>query len=324
MSTSMPTDDVAAAFRRSFQVIVDRTELPSDQFPAYGLSKPPRRRRYRWALGAGLAAVLVVVGIGLVRSDTEPALQPTFDQAATIVRLVDAINVRDVEAFVAAFSPDGVFNPRGDFQATESLFGNSQPVAEGHLVAAWLAIVDAWGLDADLRNCVLRGDGDQWQGPMGMPRSGGASLVVCEIATRWLTLSTEVVEEWVFEFKGDDLLFWDYTFSDVSPAQRSTPLDYEGLEEWEAWLKEKDPQAAARYLNPRVWPPGNCDGCEEWQAGLAPDDPELAARLAPLLSAAERDWQIDGYRFWPAGFIPYDPAFADEIAASIGDYLDGR
>lgn len=73
MSTSMPTDDVAAAFRRSFQVVVDRTELPSGQVPTYGLSQPPRRPRYGWALAAAVAAVLAFVGIGLVRNDAQPA-----------------------------------------------------------------------------------------------------------------------------------------------------------------------------------------------------------------------------------------------------------
>jgi hypothetical protein len=268
--------------------------------------------------------VLVLVGIGLVGNDTEPILQPTTEQVASIDRLVAAINLRDVEDFVAAFSPEGVFDPRGDFQATQSLYGNSQPIAEQHLVAAWMSIVDAWGLDADLRSCSLKEDGERWQGAVGMPRSGGDTVVVCEVATRWLTLSTEVVEEWAFEFEDDDVLFWAYTFLDLTPAERSMPLDFEGLEEWEGWLEENDPRAAARYLNPRQEWPRNCDGCQEWQALLAPDDPDLAARLAPLLSAAERDWEIAGTRFSPAGLIPYNPAFADEIESSISDYLDGR
>lgn len=323
MTTSMPTDEVAAAFRRSFQVMVDRTELPSDQFPEYLLSQPPRRHRFGWALAAAAAAILVFVGIGLVRNDTPPASEPTVDQMATIERLVDAINFRDVEEFIAAFSPEGEFDPRGDFRATSSLFGNTQPVAQEHLVAAWMSIVDAWGLDADLRGCGLWNEGERWQGALGLPRSGGDSLVVCEVTTGWVTLSMEVVEEWAFELRGDDVLFWAYTFRDLEPASRSMPLGYEGLEEWEAWLEANDPESAARYLNPQGWP-RNCDGCEVWQTLLAPDDPELAARLAPLLTGAEKDWPIDGYRFLPAGFIPYDPALAEEIAASVREYLDGR
>ncbi|MGH8924539.1 MAG: hypothetical protein ACRDWA_07900 [Acidimicrobiia bacterium] len=76
MSTSMPTDDVTAAFRRSFQVVVDRTELPSGQVPTYGLSQPSRRPRYGWPVAAAVAAVLVVVGVvgvALVRDNTRPA-----------------------------------------------------------------------------------------------------------------------------------------------------------------------------------------------------------------------------------------------------------
>jgi hypothetical protein len=283
--------------------------------------QPPtttQSNRYRgpaWGV-AVFVAILAMGGLYLVfTNETEPALEPKVDQVATIEQLVDAINSRNAEAFIAAFSREGAFDPRGDFQASSSLFGNTQPVAQEHLVATWMSIVDAWGLEADLRGCGLWNEGD---------RSRGDSLVVCEVATSWLPLSMEVVEEWAFEFGNDDLLFWAYTFRNLDPASRSMPLGYEGLEEWEAWLEVNDPESAARYLNPRAWPPSNCDGCEEWQAGLAPGDPELAARLAPLLWSAEKDWQIDGYRFAPAGFIPYDPAFADEIAASIGDYLDRR
>lgn len=73
MSTSMPTDDVTAAFRRSFQVVVDRTELPSGQVPMYGLSHPPRRPRSGWALVAAVSVVLGSVAIGLLRNDAPPA-----------------------------------------------------------------------------------------------------------------------------------------------------------------------------------------------------------------------------------------------------------
>ena len=322
MSTSGPSDDVAAVFRRSYQAVVDRTEFPADQIPAYGLVQPPHRRRYGWALAA--AGLLLFVAIGLVRIDTEPAVQPRADQIATVDRLLDAVNDRDVGEFVGVFSAEGEFDPRGDFEATSSLYGNSQPVAEEHLVAAWMAIVDAWGLEAELRSCRLASEGEAWQGAVAMPRSGGDSLVICDVATHWATLSMEVVEEWAIEFEADDILFWAYTLSDLDPAQRSLPLGYEGVSEWEAWLEANDPEAAARYLNPRIWPPSNCDGCEDWQAALAPDDPQLAARLAPLLSGAEHDWEVDEYRFWPDGFLPYDPAFAGQIAASIREYLRNR
>ena len=66
MSMSMPSDDVAAAFRRSFQVLVDRTELPSSQVPTYGLSQPPRRPRFVWATAAVVVVVLGIVGVSLL------------------------------------------------------------------------------------------------------------------------------------------------------------------------------------------------------------------------------------------------------------------
>lgn len=73
MNTSMPTDDVALAFRRAFQVVVDQTELPASRLPTYALTQPPRRRRFRWAVAAVVAVVLLIGGVALVGNDVPPA-----------------------------------------------------------------------------------------------------------------------------------------------------------------------------------------------------------------------------------------------------------
>lgn len=75
MNTSMPTDDVAAAFRRSYQVVVDQTELPSGQLPVRGLTPPSRRpRRFGWAVAAASAVVVFALGaVALISDDIPPA-----------------------------------------------------------------------------------------------------------------------------------------------------------------------------------------------------------------------------------------------------------
>ncbi|MEX0797725.1 MAG: hypothetical protein WD274_13650 [Acidimicrobiia bacterium] len=74
MNTSMPSDDVAAAFRRAYQVVVDATELPSDQVPMYRATQQASDRRYRWAVALGVVAVvLVLAGTALFGDNSPPA-----------------------------------------------------------------------------------------------------------------------------------------------------------------------------------------------------------------------------------------------------------
>lgn len=71
MNTSMPTDRVAAAFRLSYQAVIDRTELPPAQLPAVGLTAPSRRPRYGWLVAAATAVAVFAVfaGVALVGGD---------------------------------------------------------------------------------------------------------------------------------------------------------------------------------------------------------------------------------------------------------------
>jgi hypothetical protein len=286
-----------------------------------------RARALRTVGGVTIAAMLAAVVLSITPRTPavtiDPAGPPRDTHSDVIRKMVDALNARDTDAFIDVFAPDGAFNPRGDFHRSSSLFGNTQPVAQGHLVETWMAIIDAWGLEADLLACHAQ------DGP---GRYAGGSVVACAVATRWHTLSMEIHEGWSFEFGDTGLLWWNSHIGtnvdgrralellNLDPRTRELPLGYDGLERWEAWLKANHPEDAARYLNPRQVPV--CDGCDEFVDQLAPDDPARATRLAPLLFVAKNDWTINGHDFHPAGLIPYDPAFADEIETSIQTYLN--
>ena len=75
MSTPMPNDEVAAAFRQAYQSVIDRTGLPSDQVPVYAVGPAPNGPRYRWAVVAGAVALISLVFAVIVQrgGDVPPA-----------------------------------------------------------------------------------------------------------------------------------------------------------------------------------------------------------------------------------------------------------
>ena len=292
-----------------------------------GLEWPSTRPALGWLVMALLLAIALlgaIAGVGALLRGPSP--MPA--ELMTVIRQqADAINARDAEVFADSFAPDAVFDPGGVFAENRSLFPRSERVAESARVRAWMAIQEAWGLEAEVISCyeIIRAEARRFaDGP------GPALHVECEVGTRWHTLSLEVRQTWQYEFHDGLLLAWSHGthgFSDLNPRSRDLPLGYDGLESWEAWLQENDPASAARYLNPRE---GSCtesardaiNGCREGQDSLAPGDPVFAAKLARVLSGTERSWSINGLDFHPIGFIPYDPALAAEIEASIQMYLD--
>jgi hypothetical protein len=183
-----------------------------------------------------------------------------------------------------------------------------------------MAINDAWAFEAEIVAC-----NQDPEAPIayGYGAGQGDPMVVnCEVAARWHSLSMEITGLWSYEFHGAGLGHWGFELLNLNPRERTLPLGYDGLMEWEAWLATTDPESAARHLNPRISEPPDCDGCAGLWESQAPGDPERAARLAPLLWSAENDWSIQGHEFAPFGLIPYDPAIAGEIAASIQEYLE--
>jgi hypothetical protein len=264
-------------------------------------------------LSIGLLGAIAAVGAFLQQRDPVPA-----EQMSVVRRHVDAINARDVEAFIDVFIPEATFGPGGDFRESSSVFGNSLPLADAFLVGAWMAINGAWDFEAEIIDC---NQDPEAAIAFGYGQGQGEPMVVnCQVATRWPRLSMEITEQWRYEFHGSGLGHWGSRLLDLDPRARALPLGYGGLEAWEAWLAASDPDAAARQLNPREVPA--CDGCDAWQESLAPGDPDLAARLARLVSTAQNDWSIQGHDFAPNGLIPYDPGVAGQIEASIHEYLD--
>lgn len=80
MNTSMPTDEVATAFRRAYQVVIDATEMPPDQVPVYRATPQNKGIRYRWVAPIGVAVlVLIVIGAALIGSDFSPAQSDTLE-----------------------------------------------------------------------------------------------------------------------------------------------------------------------------------------------------------------------------------------------------
>ncbi len=305
--------------RRMFEIKETEMTVP----PTLSPELRNRIGRQRMVMGGivAAAALALVFGGFAVRSavSTDAAPVPPADrrgseieQMPAIRHTVDAINARDTDSFLDIFASDGHFSPRGTFLASSGVMNNDHPVADAHLVEAWMAINEAWDLEVELIAC---NESD------GQP---GEVSVDCEVATRWHRLSLEIRERWVFGFDGTKLLWLQLEeLLDLNPRERALPLGYDGLEEWERWLAANHPEDAARYLNPRITAPADmalaegCDGCQEWWDSVGP-------RLAPLLWDAQRNWSINGWEFRPDGLVPYDPKFADEIEASIQAYLDAR
>ena len=85
MSMSMPNDEVALAFRRAYQVVVDQVDLPSDQVPVQGLTHPPRRPRLGLVVALSAALLAVLAGGFLLIGDDAPLAQPDAVQRVALV-----------------------------------------------------------------------------------------------------------------------------------------------------------------------------------------------------------------------------------------------
>ena len=236
------------------------------------------------------------------------------DPMATVEAMIDAVNARDTDTFVALFAPDGSFDPRGGFEEDRD-FANPLP-SQPDLVRAWMAINDVWGFEADVGTCtsdpseplLYANQTDHW--------------IECEVTARWPKLSLEIPDRWRFELRGERLTYWAPEPLGLDPSDPTFPVGYAGLAAWETWLEENHPEEAALWLNPRQHPSPAEFGVDEGVEGVG--DPEAEARMAPYVWPALRSWVIDGHRFTPAGLVPYDPAFADDIEASINEYLEER
>jgi hypothetical protein len=255
------------------------------------------------------------------------------DQRAVVARHVAAVNSRDADAFVHVFAAEGGFDPRGTF-ASASLFANTLPVADRSLVEIFVAMQDTWGFEVEVVACDELSYADYADRYM-VASEDVEVFAQCAVKSRWFGLSLEIDEWWNYEFSGTDVLWWGQTVRDATPADRELALSLVGLLQWETWLETTDPQAAARLLNPRVYPiTVPCgDGpafANESHTELASPEPSCewssqgvdAERIASDdYGRGLHDWTVAGRTFHPRALIPYDPALAPEIDASIQEYL---
>ena len=338
--------------------------LPNEtrQAIAVGIRTMPRRRAVSGRTGmprlvaafATVAAVVVLAAVALriyagdplpdvgvpgltpsTRSASPTASVPA-EQMSIIARHADAVNNRDAEAFVDVFAADGAFDPRGTFDASSSLFSDSQPIADRSLVDAFMEIQEAWGFEAEVVACDELSR-SEFIRLYGQHQDGIDMTVHCAVKSRWQALALEVSESWYYEFNGTQLMWWGQTVRDATPAGREMALGMDGLLEWEVWLESRDPDAAARLLNPRVYPVTvPCgDGvvfADEIHTTTAPPLPpcEWSSDNVDVeqITSGERygrgqdGWVIGGESFVPFALVPYDPAKAADIAASIREFLN--
>ncbi|MBA2555924.1 MAG: hypothetical protein H0V12_01020 [Chloroflexi bacterium] len=247
------------------------------------------------------------------------------EQTAVIARHAEAVNSRDAEAFVDVFAVDGAFNPRGTFAASSSPFSNTLPIADRSLLEPFMAINDAWDSRAEVVSCdqLTRAE---YARRYTVHSDNVEVFAHCAVTSRWPRLSLEIGEWWNYELRGSDILWWSQAVRDATPGDRSPPLGLDGLLDWESWLEATDADAAARLLNPRVYPVNaNCgSGGPEPRCEWSSDDVDVERIASDGSGRGEHDWAIGGQRFWPGALIPYDPADAAEIQASIDEFLSQR
>jgi hypothetical protein len=195
--------------------------VPDPSFPA----------SWQRRLSAGIVAFAVFAGavalaVGVVTPEDRDVSGgfggvPIRD-ASAIRRVIQAIERRDADAFVASFTPDGTLN-------AHAAWG---PYRIRKVAPTWIENVEAWGLDVFVRSCASRGE----------------SAVRCEMHTRWLTLRMEMLERWDFSFADGRISSLVMVRSDPDPRERSLPLGLPDLDSWESWLKETHPAEARKLL----------------------------------------------------------------------------
>jgi hypothetical protein len=308
-----------------------------------------RRVRVRKALQAGgaltVVAAVAVAGAFAVRSAvwTDAAPVPPADESGQeieqmpiIRQMTNALNAKDTDAFMDVFARDGWFTSREHFLANRNWAGALVMKSDAALIEAWMAINEAWDLEAEVIDCKPDTPRQGLLPPELAASNRSDVLAVCQVRTRWHALSLEVTEEWSYEFDGTTLLTWGRTaLLDINTPGRTLPLGVDGLLDWERWLKANRPEDAGRYLSPRWTGPKRDDYMEPPYPACAHGGPCLDVwidnreawdntKFAPFANTTEKHWSINGQDYAPSGLVPYNPAYADEIEASIQAYLDER
>lgn len=230
--------------------------------PAGGVESRPRWPKY---LGAA-AALVVAVALVLPFTSGVEWNGVAAEQQAVVQQVVEALNAHDHGGFVAAFAPDGTFSTLIDTGSDGNFCCDTYPVDDSNAVQTWMDVGEVWGRTSALESC----------------RAETARTVRCQVRTQWEKLHMETGEEWVFVSDGAGLRSYGMVLSPGELQDRTQPLGYRDLGEWEQWLQANDPEKAARFFT--------------WE--------ELS---------------IDG-RPYESVVLRYPPEFADEISASLAEF----
>ncbi|HET6362900.1 MAG TPA: hypothetical protein VFH11_12720 [Gemmatimonadota bacterium] len=247
-------------------------------------SREPTRRN-AWtrvaAAVAGLAAV-IAVAVPLIR----PAGQIVFsdvpaDRQQMVIDLFEAVNGRDAAGFARLFADGATFRSQEvEFVDADAIVPSDDP----ELVAAWMAVFEAWDTEFAIQTCRMESEGQ----------------VVCEGREFWHAVQVEMGSQWALFFDGERL---------VSAGQFNRELELPSDERTLAlsWLDLTGAMTAT-------------GSHPNWKAWIAENDPDMAARL----EASTGELTVDGHRFVSNLFEEMDPSLVPEIADSVERYLASR
>lgn len=177
----MPTDEVATAFRRAYQAVVDATEMPPDDLPVYRATPPSKDIRHRWLVPIGAAAlVMVVIAAALFGGGHPPAqsdqlagfrAHPSGSSGGMDAIVSGVVEINVDAGCVWLSDPDGarypVLWPAGTTMQSEPLgirLPDGQTVQSGDRVEGGggyvnaVAAMSGLGLDPYPSQCVQVGD----------------------------------------------------------------------------------------------------------------------------------------------------------------------
>lgn len=177
-----------------------------------------------------VAAAALVIAVGLVVPLTGPVAgvdwgETPAEQREVIEGVIEAVNSYDASAFATHFADTATFNASTyvSFVDRETV----RPVEDEDLVAALMAINQAWETEIRLESCAPEGE----------------QTVRCAARVLWQVASTEYAAEWLSVFDGDRLASAGLLPTDLDPSPRTLPLSWVDLTggDFLAWLADDDP-----------------------------------------------------------------------------------
>jgi hypothetical protein len=234
------TDEAVPTFDEVLGSSFERTDTMSQT--TIVRPETPARTKRTWPKYLGAAAALVVA-MGLVVPLTLPVAGTEWNdtpsaQRAVIEQVMEAVNDRDAAGFAAAFAEGATFNatPFMSFIDRDRV----EPRRDQDLIAAMMAVNEAWGIENVLESCEPQSE----------------VTVRCGARQRWQVAQTELATEWVFAFDHGQLASAGLIHDDLDPAERTEALSWLDLtgamtvtgsrDSWRAWVAENDPDLFER------------------------------------------------------------------------------